>query len=302
MTTRKWKKVGAIASSLAIGAGFLTVGAHGAQAAPTPQVNDCGSLETRPAELVLACADAGELIQNIRWKSWKAKRAVGTGTYRINDCDPTCAAGEFESYRVRVVLRNPKNQSGKRVYSRAVLRFPKGGPDGEKRQSMTLLRYQPTAAEPTPAATPTPTQSATPTPSPTQSATPTPTPTPTVSATPTATPTPTPSAQATQEEQGETITLAVVNQSKISGRLRFTIEAESTLGGNQRGIKSVEVIRRNEYNAQLPYDARWAGPYRPNTWTVLTGCSSKNKSKTTIIATSDSGLTKSIDVDARTGC
>lgn len=300
IVARGWKRTGAIASTVALGMGLLAFGNNAAQAASAPRVNDCGSLETRPAELVLACADANELIQNIRWKSWKKKRAVGTGTYRINDCDPTCAAGEFDSYRVRIVLRTPKNQSGERVYSRAVLRFPNGGPDGEKRQGVRFLRYQPAAADttPTPVATPTPTATATPEASPSASPSATPSP----SATVTPSPSPTPTAEAGVQEQQETITLAVVNQSKISGRLRFTIEAESTLGGNQRGIESVEVIRRNEYNAQNSYDARWAGPYRPSTWTVLTGCSSKNKSKTTIIATSESGLTKSIDVDARTGC
>ncbi len=298
-TASGWKRTGAIASSLVLGAGLLAFGGSAAQAASSPQVNDCGSLETRPAELILACADANELVQNIRWTSWKNKKAVGTGTYRINDCDPTCAAGEFDSYRVRIVLQSPKSQSGERVYSRAILRFPKGGPDGEKRQSVRLLSYQPPAA-------PEPAETAAPTATPTESAAPSPSPSPSPSvspsASPTASPSPTPTASATQEQKQETITLAVTNQSKISGRLRFTIEAESTLGGSQRGIKSVEVIRRNEYNAQIPYDATWAGPYQPNRWTVLTGCSSSNKPKTTIIATSESGLTKSIDVDARTGC
>ncbi|MEY2989527.1 MAG: hypothetical protein RLZZ163_443 [Actinomycetota bacterium] len=88
----------------------------------------------------------------------------------------------------------------------------------------------------------------------------------------------------------------------MSGRLRIIMEASSTAGGDRRGIKDVTVIRYNEYGSGLDYEATWAGPYQPTKWTAMTSCDSKNKERTDVIVTSNSGKTETFRIAARTGC
>jgi hypothetical protein len=133
----------ALAPSVLVAAGALAAGtlvAPAAQAAGSPVVIDClGKGVVKPAEIVLACADAGIMIDNIRWTSWKANRAKGVGTLVWNTCLPTdCASGLVEKYRVRITLRGLASGEGIDVFSKASLRFPTGGPAGLETGSYTL--------------------------------------------------------------------------------------------------------------------------------------------------------------------
>jgi hypothetical protein len=58
----------------------------------------------RPKSLVVACADANFAVDHITWSAWGRRAAVGTGTAHMNDCAPTCAAGHFHAFRVRLRL------------------------------------------------------------------------------------------------------------------------------------------------------------------------------------------------------
>lgn len=85
--------------------------APAAMAAPTPDpaktyVVDCGgALKVKPKTIVLACGDGGVFLSKITWSSWDATGATGTGTLRVNVCQPTCAAGNVDTYRkVRLSL------------------------------------------------------------------------------------------------------------------------------------------------------------------------------------------------------
>lgn len=304
------RKSVALAASTTLAAGLLTVGTSAATAAPMVSVNDCGSLETKPKEIVLACADANEYLDNVRWKSWKKKKAKGRATYKVNDCDPTCADGTWESYKVRVTLRKPRTQSGERVYSQMILRFPKTVPDGmKKKQREKLARYVPVQETPTedaPSTAPDAMQTPAPNPIPGESMYETPEPSATESpdqyATPTATPTPTPTPTDEYAEAEEMVDIAVVSQNKISGRLRVIVEAESSAGGDRRGIESVKVERKNDVGGTLTYEATWAGPYRPTTWTAMTGCNSNYRDAMTIEVTTNSGKVATYRTDARSGC
>ncbi len=55
-------------------------------------INDCGPLESAPATLVIACADANYSLGGLKWHGWGAPLASATGTARANDCKPYCAA------------------------------------------------------------------------------------------------------------------------------------------------------------------------------------------------------------------
>ncbi len=67
---------------------------------------DCvGDLQFKPKEIIIACADAGVAFSNITWSRWNNNRAVGRGTLSVNTCEPTCADGNFVTYRrVRLTL------------------------------------------------------------------------------------------------------------------------------------------------------------------------------------------------------
>lgn len=78
--------------------------------------NDCGvEVVQMPTRITQFCADAGAGVINIQWSSW-AKTAVGTGTYYINGCDPTCIAGTSYRSEVQVTLSNLKKVRGKMFF------------------------------------------------------------------------------------------------------------------------------------------------------------------------------------------
>ncbi len=102
-------------------------------------INCLGKGVTKPKEIVLACADAGIMIDAIRWTSWTNNKATGRGTLVWNTCLPTdCASGIVEKYRVRITLGGLASGPDIDVFSQASLRFPQGGPAGLETGSYTL--------------------------------------------------------------------------------------------------------------------------------------------------------------------
>jgi hypothetical protein len=53
---------------------------------------------TRPATVMIRCADGAISVTGITWSRWWAYGAEGNGTVNVNDCQPTCAAGHTEQY------------------------------------------------------------------------------------------------------------------------------------------------------------------------------------------------------------
>jgi hypothetical protein len=66
------------------------------------------------------------------WTTWSATEAVGTGTYKLDGCNPSCAAGPIYPVATVVTLSDPVkvcSSSGTRwFWSRASFRFPNGLP------------------------------------------------------------------------------------------------------------------------------------------------------------------------------
>lgn len=79
------------------------------QAESLPDVLDCSfdKPAVRPQNLILACADLGVQVEKITWTSWTADKAEGDGTERDNTCTPNCAAGNYVTKQVHVVLSDP---------------------------------------------------------------------------------------------------------------------------------------------------------------------------------------------------
>lgn len=297
-------------ASAALVMGGAVIAGPSASAASRVSVNDCGDLAKKPADLVLACADANTMLTEMKWTGWSNKRAVGKGVYEANDCEPTCVEGTFRSYPARITLTAPKTQSGARVFTKATIAFTKAKPGKAKKITVRLAKYVPTPiVTPAPEETqnpvaPAPTATAAPTAEPTPTPTATATPTPNATATATATPTPT----ATQEAVKAPI-VEVDSLRKLStGKLRVSLTAEVPgVGGEKRGIRSVTVYRPNEYNAELKYTATFVGEDTAgkNEWHALMNCDASGKMKDTlrIVAVADNGETTTIRANqTRGGC
>lgn len=79
----------------------------------------------KPKQIVIACADGTDVLKGLRWSSWSATKAAGTGTDYVVSCNPDCASGHRTAYPVTVTLTQPKPCKGQShpAFRRAVLRF-----------------------------------------------------------------------------------------------------------------------------------------------------------------------------------
>ena len=94
-------------------------------------VVNCVTFEEKPVELVLYCADAGQILNEISWSSWTPNEAIGIGTSTANDCEPSCAEGKDVISAVEIKLTKPvTSESGKRVFSNIEIQYDKVQPSG----------------------------------------------------------------------------------------------------------------------------------------------------------------------------
>ena len=89
---------------------------------------DCTTPKVEPKSILLACGDAGIELRKMGWDTWNTAKAKGQGKVFIQNCDPSCAEGGVDKYRVKVTLLNIKNYTcgGQTLpmYGRAHLRYP----------------------------------------------------------------------------------------------------------------------------------------------------------------------------------
>jgi hypothetical protein len=84
--------------------------------------------------------DGTAVLYAMTWTRWSASAAIGTGTYKLDDCNPDCAQGTMYPVAAVVTLSQPVKAcapAGARwFWSRASFKFPHGlpkalqGPDG----------------------------------------------------------------------------------------------------------------------------------------------------------------------------
>jgi hypothetical protein len=103
-----------------------------------------GRLRYRPA-CRSGCPLSGDstaILDTMMWPTWSAAKAVGTGTYELDGCNPDCAAGPVYKVPAVVTLSKPVkvcSSSGIRwVWSRASFRFPHGLPRALRGSSAPL--------------------------------------------------------------------------------------------------------------------------------------------------------------------
>ena len=76
---------------------------------------DCEFPVQRPEQIMLTCAEGGMIVTDIKWQSWDATGATGTGTYSQNMCDPSCAEGKRVDVPVIVNLSELFEYKGRNV-------------------------------------------------------------------------------------------------------------------------------------------------------------------------------------------
>ena len=86
----------------------------------------------KPASVQLA-ADGTLGLEQMTWLTWTGAEAVGTGRARLDDCNPSCAAGREYRVPVRAVFSHPVHQcvsgtTGRSWWSRVDLTYPSGLP------------------------------------------------------------------------------------------------------------------------------------------------------------------------------
>jgi hypothetical protein len=121
---------------------FLTaaVATNVSAATPPSYFNDCGYPEYKPQSLTEFCADAGNGVTKIKWSSWTSTKAVGTGSFYVELCDPNCADGKVVWTKAKVVLSGAKFTRGKRYLMNVTVTSTNGKPlPGESKS--TSIRW-----------------------------------------------------------------------------------------------------------------------------------------------------------------
>jgi hypothetical protein len=111
--------------------------------APGQDINAAPLYE--PACTGYGCSLSGDgtaILYQITWTTWSATKAVGTGTYKLDACDPSCAAGPVDPVPAVVTFSQPVkvcSASGTHwVWSRASFTFPQGLPSALQGQNAPI--------------------------------------------------------------------------------------------------------------------------------------------------------------------
>lgn len=91
-------------------------------------ISNCSQLESKPASLVVSCADDNYLLVGLSWRTWGSAAATGSGTARVNDCTPDCAGGRFHDYPVTVTASSLTRCGVTPVYARLTIAYADSRP------------------------------------------------------------------------------------------------------------------------------------------------------------------------------
>lgn len=291
MRVQPVRAVVTVAVASAVGFGALALGSTTASAAPRTYVNNCGTVEYKPTDLVLTCADANTMLTELTWAGWSNGRAKGAGTFEVNDCQPTCVAGTTREYPVRVLLSKVKVQGGERLLTKATLTFAKARPAGAKKKvAFTLNPYSGMSASSAPA-------ESTAKPEPTASASAT------ATAAASAKPTPTPSATPSVTAQAIAAPAVTIKSAARSGQsYKITLVARSKASGGKKGITSVTGARANDEGAEISYPGTYLGEDAGDgdQWTLQVGCNANYGHELRVVVRATDRQTSTVKVNMGT--
>lgn len=98
----------------------------------------CLHEQYKPKQIILACGDGNTALEHMKWSSWSGVKATGRGTYDVNTCTPSCAAGHVVTYPVTVALSKPGGCPGRKhaVFKHATMAAAKPSKYLTKRWSL----------------------------------------------------------------------------------------------------------------------------------------------------------------------
>lgn len=71
--------------------------------------------------MLIMCGDGSEGLTDIRWTSWTAQGASGTGTHYQRVCEPSCAAGRDITTPVTIRVSGPVQTSSGPAFSTMIV-------------------------------------------------------------------------------------------------------------------------------------------------------------------------------------
>jgi hypothetical protein len=77
--------------------------------------------QTKPKEIVMACADGNAVAEHLRWSSWRSTSARAKGTLHQNDCTPYCALGTFYNYPAVFDLSDMVRADGREYFTKLTI-------------------------------------------------------------------------------------------------------------------------------------------------------------------------------------
>lgn len=95
--------------------------AFASASARTEAYADCTHAAYEPRSWVLACADAGAVLEKVHYRSWTSKVARGRAIEALNICRPNCAEGHYRRYRVTFTVSRPVQIHGRTVFTRVTV-------------------------------------------------------------------------------------------------------------------------------------------------------------------------------------
>jgi hypothetical protein len=115
------------ATSVATAAVLIAGPASAKPAAPSSPphvvlVNPCNTNHGlfKPSTYDIGCMASQEFVSGLSWTSWKSV-AFGSGTLKVNNCNPSCAMGTYVKFPILVVLWRAKpwpHHPGRQYFSR----------------------------------------------------------------------------------------------------------------------------------------------------------------------------------------
>ncbi|HET9896114.1 MAG TPA: hypothetical protein VFQ44_14395 [Streptosporangiaceae bacterium] len=97
----------------------------------TPVVTCRGELKTQPEQIILS-GDGTAFVTDISWTDWGLDGATGSGTLKLDNCDPNCAQGKLSPYLATIVLSDlTPYGNGEQAYAQMNVDAP-GSPFGSR--------------------------------------------------------------------------------------------------------------------------------------------------------------------------
>lgn len=100
----------------------------------------CSNAKFKPKSIIVACGDAGLIVDGITYSHYGSKRAAGSGNSHTNTCMPDCASGTRVDRPATITLFRARRckDNGKRQFTRLHFNYVGGPPPGVTADDFTL--------------------------------------------------------------------------------------------------------------------------------------------------------------------